>query len=93
MQVKNKAAVDAPWLYLYVQPSLCQGHWCIPTPMATLGTSGLLVCTYSVGLSLVARSDLQGNFQEPQNVERATVQGFTLSFCLHSTYLLNTRLP
>ena len=42
------------------------------------------------GASLVARSDLQGNFQEPQNVERATVQGFTLSFCLYIT-LVETR--
>ena len=92
MQVKNKAAVNAPWLYLYVQPSLCHSHWCIFTPMATLGTSGLLVYKCSVGLSLVARSDLQGNFQEPQNVERATVQGFTLSFCLYFTLFENTRL-
>ena len=93
MFVKNKAAVDAPWLYLYVQPSLCQGHWCTRTPMATLGIVGLLVYTYSVGLSLVARFDKQGNSYEPQNVERATVQGFTLFVCLHCTYLLNTRLP
>ena len=53
MQVKNKAAVNAPWLYLYVQPSLCHSHWCIPTPMATLGAVGLLVYTYSVGLLLL----------------------------------------
>ena len=86
MQVKNKAAVDAPWLYLYVQPSLCQGHWCIRTPMATLGTAGLLVYRIQRGASLVARFDKQGDSQVPQNVERATVQGFTLSFCLHCTY-------
>ena len=43
-----------------------------------------------IGVGLcVARFDLQGNSQEPQNVERATVQGFTLSFCLHCTYLYN----
>ena len=53
LPVKTKATVDAPWLYLYVQPSLCQGHWCIRTPMATLGTSGLLVYTYSVGSFLL----------------------------------------
>ena len=53
MQVKNKAAVNAPWLYLYVQPSLCQGHWCTRTPMATLGTAWVLVYTYSVGLLLL----------------------------------------
>ena len=29
----------------------------------------------------VARFDLQGHSQEPQNVKRATVQGFTL-FCV-----------
>lgn len=80
MQVKNKAAVNAPWL-CYTQPLLCQSHWCIRTPMATLGIVGLLVYTYSVGLSLVARSDLQGDSQEPQIVERATVKGFTLSLC------------
>ena len=27
--------------------------------------------------------------QEPQTMKRATVQGFTLSFCLHCTYLYN----
>ena len=93
VQVKNKAAVDAPWLYLYVQPSLCQGHWCIRTPMATLGTSGLLVYTYSVGLLLLFVSFVQAISQVPLTMKRATVQGFTLSFCLHSTYLYNTRLP
>ena len=75
---------------IYVQPSLCQGHWCTRTPMATLGTAGVLVYRIWRGASLVARSDLQGNFQEPQNVERATVQGFTLSFCLYIT-LVGTR--
>ena len=30
----------------------------------------------------VARFDLQGHSQEPQNVKRATVQGFTLFLCL-----------
>lgn len=31
----------------------------------------------------VARFDRMGNFQEPQNVERATMQGFTLFLCLY----------
>ena len=38
---------------IYVQPSLCQGHWCTRTPMATLGTAWVLVYTYSVGLLLL----------------------------------------
>ena len=63
---------------IYVQPSLCQGHWCTRTPMATLGTSGLLVYRIQRGASLVARSDKLGHSQEPLTVERATVQGFTL---------------
>ena len=57
--------------------------------MATLGTVGLLVYRIWRGASLVARSDLQGHSYEPLTVERATVQGFTLSFCLHCTYLYN----
>ena len=32
----------------------------------------------------VVRFDLQGDSQEPQDVERATVQGFTLFLCLYS---------
>ena len=63
---------------IYVQPSLCQGHWCTRTPMATLGTAGLFVYRIQRGASLVARFDKQGHSYEPQNVERATVQGFTL---------------
>ena len=42
------------------------------------------------GASLVARFDKQGHSYEPQNVKRATVQGFTLSFCLYIT-LVETR--
>ena len=82
MQVKNKAAVNAPWLYLYVQPSLCHSHWCTPTPMATLGTSGVLVYPVQRGASLVVRFTCKG-IRQPQSVKRATVQGFTLSFCLY----------
>ena len=52
-----------------------------PYTNGNFGHIGLLVYTYSVGLSLVARFDKQGNFQEPLIVKRATVQGFTL-FCV-----------
>ena len=38
---------------IYVQPSLCHSHWCIPTPMATLGTAWVLVYTYSVGFRML----------------------------------------
>ena len=92
MFVKNKAAVDAPWLYLYVQPSLCQGHWCIRTPMATLGTSGLLAYHIWRGASLVVRFICTSHSDEAQSMIRATVQGFTLSFCLYITLFENTRL-
>ena len=75
VQVKNKAAVNAPWLYLYVQPSLCQSHWCTPTPMATLGTVGLLVYTYSVGLSLVVRFICTGHFSGAPDYETSDSAG------------------
>ena len=80
---QKQGSSECPLVVSYVQPSLCQGHWCTRTPMATLGTSGLLVYRIWRGASLVARFDKQGHSYEPQNVERATVQGFTLSFCLH----------
>ena len=35
----------------------------------------------------VARFDRMGNFQEPQGVKRATVQGFTLFLCLEQVAL------
>lgn len=41
-----KSKTRQRWISLgciYVQLSLCQGHWCTRTPMATLGTAGLLV--------------------------------------------------
>lgn len=38
----------------------------------------------------VARFDRMGNFQEPQNVERATVQGFTLFFMSYLDYYWKT---
>lgn len=37
----------------------------------------------------VARFDLQGNSYEPQDVERATVQGFTSFLCLYETSLIH----
>ena len=57
---------------IYVQPSLCQGHWCTRTPMATLGTAGLLVYTYSVGLLLLFVSFVQAISYEPQIVKRVS---------------------
>ena len=54
--VKNKATVNAPWLW-YTQPSLCQGHWCTRTPMATLGTAGLLVYIQRGALTLLASTN------------------------------------
>ena len=65
-------------------PCCVYSHWCTCTPMATLGVVGLFI--YSVGLSLVARFDKQGDSQVPQNVERATVQGFTSFLCLQVPY-------
>ena len=79
-----------PLVVSYVQPSLCQGHWCTRTPMATLGTAGLLVYRIQRGASLVVRFICTGHSQEPQTMKRATVQGFTLSFCLYIT-LVETR--
>ena len=64
-----------------------------PYTNGNFGHSRVVGIYYSVGLSLVVRSDKQGNSYEPQNVERATVQGFTLSFCLYFTLFENTRLP
>ena len=55
-------------------------QWCIHTLLAELLYIGALyISAWGFG---VARFDLQGNFQEPQNVERATMQGFTLFLCL-----------
>jgi hypothetical protein len=45
----------------------------------------------------VARFDRMGNFQEPQGVKRATVQGFTLFLCLQvnvkNTHIVVIRSP
>ena len=82
MFVKNKAAVNAPWLYLYVQPSLCQGHWCIRTPMATLGISGLLAYHIWRGASLVVRFTGRGDFSgatERETSDSAGLHAFFLS--------------
>ena len=45
---------------IYVQPSLCQGHWCTRTPMATLGTAGVLVYRIWRGASPVVRFTCKG---------------------------------
>ena len=90
MQVKNKAAVNAPWLYLYVQPSLCQGHWCTPTPMATLSTVGLLVYTYSVGLSLVARFYRIRRFSGATERETSDSAGLHAFFFVFIVLIYNT---
>ncbi len=66
---------------IYVQPSLCQGHWCTPYTNGNFGHSKVVSIPTAWGFD-VARFDKQGNSYEPQNVERATVQGFTLSLCL-----------
>lgn len=71
--VKDKATVDAHWDMLY---SPYQAH---------LHSASVLIGVYihiSVGFC-VARFDRMGNFQEPQNVKRATVLGFTLFLCLY----------
>ena len=59
------------------------GHWCILTPMV-LWVLRLYIYISAWGF-VVARFDLQGHSYEPQNVKRATVQGFTLFLCLHQT--------
>ena len=65
---------------IYVQPSLCQSHWCTPTPMATLGIVGLLVYTYSVGLLLLfLLLDIQA-LPEPQGVEASDSAGLHAFF-------------
>ena len=43
------------------------------------------VYTYPAWGFGVARFDRQGNSQEPQDVKRATVQGFTLFLCLNGS--------
>ena len=58
-------------------------HWCIRTPMAPVRRKrAAYISAWGFG---VARFDLQGLSYEPQNVKRATVQGFTLFLCLHQT--------
>ena len=60
-------------------PQIPYSHWCIPTPLATIGIVGVLyISAWGFG---VARFDKQGILQ-PLTVKRATVQGFTLFLCL-----------
>ena len=59
--------------------------------MATIGIEVVLYIS-AWGLCVV-RFDRQGNSQEPQNVKRATVQGFTLFLCLEvQSFLINLRV-
>ena len=64
-------------LYIFLLVSC--SHWCILTSVEFMGCR-YGVYTYRRG-ACVARFDLQGNSQGPQNVKRATVQGFTLFLC------------
>ena len=58
------------------------------------GTIGIGVVLYISAWGFgVARFDRQGNSYEPQGVERATVQGFTLFLCLEvQLFLINLRV-
>ena len=88
MRVKNKAAVDAPWV-CYIQTCLIMpvSHWCILMHQWQLW--GVVWCyTYRRGVRRCSFR-LAGQFQEPQNVKRATVQDFTSFLCLHSLNLIN----
>jgi hypothetical protein len=88
MQVKNKAAVNAPWV-CYIQPLFITAQ-----PLVYYYTFGsgkhrvayIHVSAWGFG---VARFDLQGHSQEPLTVKRATVQGFTLFLCLRLISITN----
>ena len=85
MQVKNKAAVNAPWLYLYVQPH-CVKAIGVPLHQWQLwAQSGCWYIHIAWGFLSLFVSFAQAISQEPQTMKRATVQGFTLSFCLYIT--------
>ncbi len=66
---------------IYVQPSLCHSHWCTPTPMATLGTAGLLVYSIQRGASLVVR------FYRIRRFSGATEREASDSAGLHAFFL------
>ena len=68
MQVKNKATVDAPWVY--ISTSLSVGWW-----------RGCGQYMHSAWGFRVARFDLQGDYQSLYFVERATGAGSTLFLC------------
>ena len=65
-----------PLGYVIYNLSVLVGHSCIRTSWVQIGTRRHIYIS-AWGFS-VARFDKQGNSQEPQNVKRATVQGFTL---------------
>lgn len=74
MQVRNKATVDAPWVchihahYALIAIGVSVHQW-------NYRCSGLLYIS-AWGFD-VARFDRMGNSYEPQDVERAIVEGFT----------------
>ena len=47
-------------------------------PVVTIGIVGCYIYTFDVGFLKLLVSTTMGNSQEPQDVKRATVQGFTL---------------
>ena len=66
---------------LYACPTYAVRPWVYLYARWIAGVGLLYISAWGFG---VARFDLQGNFQEPQNVERATMQGFTLFLCLYA---------
>lgn len=64
---------------LCTDPIMPDCHWCIRTSMAPVRRKrAAYISAWGFG---VARFDFQGLSYEPQNVKRATVQGFTLFLC------------
>ena len=90
MSVKNKATVNAPWV-CYTHTSNTIQPLVYPYSMVFIGIEGVqYISAWGFG---VARFDRQGNSYEPQGVERATVQGFTLFLCLEvQLFLINLRV-
>ena len=92
MFVKNKAAVNA--LGCSICTALIVSRPLVyPYANGNFGHSRVLYISTRGAFHLFACFDKQGHSYEPQNVERATVQGFTLSLCLYITLFENTRLP
>ena len=68
---------------IYIPQNTCIAIGVPVRQRQTLALEGLLYI-HAWGFC-VARFDRQGNSYEPQGVERATVQGFTLFLCLYTT--------